>query len=153
MRHSYDVVIATRNRPQALTLSVPLLLQQDPQPQQIIVVDSSDNPDEISAVIASVRARCHNPTPLRLITSPPGLPRQRNIGLKEVSAPVVFFPDDDLLVAPGALQAMLRIYDRDIDGTIGGVWMRGGPGCLNRFSASISGASAGVRLPSGGAAG
>ena len=30
--------------------------------------------------------------------------------------------------------------------------MRGGPGCLNRISASISGASAGVRLPSGGAA-
>ena len=28
----------------------------------------------------------------------------------------------------------------------------GGPGCLNRFSASISGASAGVRLPSGEAA-
>jgi hypothetical protein len=26
---------------------------------------------------------------------------------------------------------------------------RGGPGCLNRFSASIGGASAGVRLPSG----
>ena len=26
---------------------------------------------------------------------------------------------------------------------------RGGPGCLNSFSASISGASAGVRLPSG----
>ena len=33
----------------------------------------------------------------------------------------MFFPDDDLLVAPGALQAMLRIYDRDTDGTIGGV--------------------------------
>ena len=30
---------------------------------------------------------------------------------------------------------------------------RGGPGCLNRISASLSGASAGVRLPSGGAAG
>ena len=30
---------------------------------------------------------------------------------------------------------------------------RGGPGCLNSFSASISGASAGVRLPCGGAAG
>jgi hypothetical protein len=29
----------------------------------------------------------------------------------------------------------------------------GGPGCLNRFSASISGASAGVRLPCGRAAG
>src|SRR6266516_356023 len=32
-------------------------------------------------------------------------------------------------------------------------WAKGGPGCLNRFSASISGASAGVRLPSGVAAG
>ncbi len=30
---------------------------------------------------------------------------------------------------------------------------RGGPGCLNSFSASMSGASAGVRLPSGEAAG
>ena len=30
---------------------------------------------------------------------------------------------------------------------------RAGPVCLNNFSASISGASAGVRLPSGGAAG
>ena len=29
---------------------------------------------------------------------------------------------------------------------------RGGPACLNRFSASLSGTSAGVRLPSGGAA-
>jgi hypothetical protein len=29
---------------------------------------------------------------------------------------------------------------------------RAGAGCLNSFSASISGASAGVRLPSGGAA-
>jgi len=29
---------------------------------------------------------------------------------------------------------------------------RAGPGCLNRFSASISGASTKVRLPSGGAA-
>jgi hypothetical protein len=31
--------------------------------------------------------------------------------------------------------------------------VRGGAGCLNRLSASISGSSAVVRLPSGGAAG
>jgi hypothetical protein len=35
--------------------------------------------------------------------------------------------------------------------TVGRV-RRAGAGCLNSFSASISGASAGVRLPSGGAA-
>jgi hypothetical protein len=33
------------------------------------------------------------------------------------------------------------------------LFFRAGPGCLNRFSASISGASAEVRLPSGVAAG
>jgi hypothetical protein len=45
----------------------------------------------------------------------------------------------------------------DIEARYHGVFIttkedRGGPGCLNRFSASISGASAGVRLPSGEAA-
>jgi hypothetical protein len=36
---------------------------------------------------------------------------------------------------------------------LAGDWRRrGGPGCLNRFYASISGVSAGVRLPCGGAA-
>jgi hypothetical protein len=34
-----------------------------------------------------------------------------------------------------------------------GSMVRGGPGCLKSFSASMSGASAGVRLPSGEAAG
>ena len=38
-------------------------------------------------------------------------------------------------------------------GTEGYMSNRAGPVCLNNFSASISGASAGVRLPSGGAAG
>ena len=39
------------------------------------------------------------------------------------------------------------------DRSVGLMTCRGGLGCLNRFSASISGASAGVRLPSGAAAG
>jgi hypothetical protein len=43
----------------------------------------------------------------------------------------------------------------DSHGDAGADWRNGraGPGCLNSFSASISGASAGVRLPCGGAAG
>jgi hypothetical protein len=41
-----------------------------------------------------------------------------------------------------------------LDSAICEAWIeyRGGPGCLNRFSASISGVSTKVRLPSGGAA-
>ena len=62
------------------------------------------------------------------------------------------------------LAAAAGLNNKEIAGKVGvctataGTWRnrfaeRGGPGCLNRFSASISGASAGVRLPCGGAAG
>ena len=48
----------------------------------------------------------------------------------------------------------LSFAQNDVFWTIGKLDdQRGGLGCLNRFSASISGASAGVRLPSGAAAG
>ena len=50
----------------------------------------------------------------------------------------------------GVVRDRLERPGHEIDGCLA---IRGGPGCLNRFSASLSGASAGVRLPSGLAAG
>ena len=58
-----------------------------------------------------------------------------------------------------AVDAGNDAFNPRVEGALGeraiGFWLtvRGGLGCLNRFSASISGASAGVRLPSGAAAG
>ncbi len=49
--------------------------------------------------------------------------------------------------------ALGRAWMTRIDGSQGWSVPRAGPGCLNRISASISGASAGVRLPDGAAAG
>jgi hypothetical protein len=46
-----------------------------------------------------------------------------------------------------------NLREHQVLNCVGVVATRGGPGCLNRFSASISGASARVRLPSGVAAG
>jgi hypothetical protein len=51
--------------------------------------------------------------------------------------------DNDDLIDPGSIDLRHDCAD---------AFDRGGPGCLNRFSASISGASTKVRLPSGGAA-
>ena len=58
----------------------------------------------------------------------------------------------------GELSAAAEKDWRDVEPAIFGTLLeqaldRGGPGCLNRFSASISGASASVKLPSGVAAG
>jgi HdeA/HdeB family len=56
------------------------------------------------------------------------------------------------ITTPNLIAAWLSgYYNAKRNNTI--IDLRGGPGCLNRFSASISGASAGVRLPSGVAAG
>lgn len=120
MTHTdYATVIVTRNRPEALALSLPLMLVQSRLPQNILVVDSSD--DSRANIALVNRLASTTPVPLRHMTSPPGMTVQRNIGLATVTAPVVFFPDDDSLVLPGALEAMMRIYDLDQQGLIGGV--------------------------------
>jgi len=52
-------------------------------------------------------------------------------------------------VAPSQLFTWWRLVAQGALTVAGAGEERGGPGCLNRFSASISGASAGVKLPSG----
>jgi len=116
---TYDAAIATRNRPDALSLSIPLLLSQSRLPEKIIIVDSSDDALPVQSLVADLRKTTD--IPITLINSKPGLPLQRNIALEHVDSDVVFFPDDDSLVLPGAIEAMMRIYERDQDGIVGGV--------------------------------
>lgn len=115
----YSTVIVTRNRPEALALSLPLMLGQSRLPQDILVVDSSDDPLPNQTLVDRLAAQTD--VPLRHMTSPAGMTVQRNIGLAQVSSEVVFFPDDDSLVLPGSLEAMMRIYDLDTQGVVGGV--------------------------------
>lgn len=115
----YATIIVTRNRADALALSLPLMLTQSRLPQEVLVVDSSDDPAANMALVDRLAAI--TPVPLRHISSPPGMTVQRNIGLAQITAPVVFFPDDDSLVLPGALAAMMRIYDLDRAQVVGGV--------------------------------
>ena len=116
---TYDAVIATRNRPEALALSIPLLLGQSRPPARLIVIDSSDD----HAVVADiVRAAVEDaPVSLTIEEAPAGLTRQRNRGLAHVTAPVVFFPDDDSLLCAGAAEAILGVYERDEAGVVAGV--------------------------------
>lgn len=116
---TYCTVVVTRNRPAALALSLPLMLAQSRLPERIVVIDSSDDPAANVALTAGLDARA--PMPVRHIVSPPGMTVQRNIGLAEVSSDVVFFPDDDSLLLPGAMAAIMRVYDTDTGGRVGGV--------------------------------
>jgi glycosyltransferase involved in cell wall biosynthesis len=134
-RLDFDVVIATRNRPQALLLSIPLILGQSRQPRKLIVVDSSDDHAAVAAAIAEAVAKAGAKAgekaggkagagwrgTLVVERSGPGLTHQRNRGLAHVEAEVVIFPDDDSLFHPGAAEAIMRAYELDTGGRIAGV--------------------------------
>lgn len=116
---SFTTVIATRNRPDALALSLPLHLTQTCLPEAIIIVDSSDDPSPNQRLVQDLASQTS--VALKHLLSPPGITVQRNIGLDQVSSDIVFFPDDDSLVHPLALEGMMRVYSRDEEGIIGGV--------------------------------
>ncbi|EIE49065.1 hypothetical protein AL035_16160 [Salipiger aestuarii] len=108
---SFDVVIATRNRPEALALTIPLLLGQSRRPEKLIIIDSSDDHAPVAQVVADTTAG----QGIEVIVehTKRGTARQRNRGLSHVSADVVFFPDDDTLFFPGTSAAIMDIYERD----------------------------------------
>ena len=121
---AYDVVIATRNRPAALALSVPRILAQSHRPGRIVLVDASDDPAPAPAAARRAMAEhaAGRPVPELVVRRcRANLPAQRNVGLIEVRAPVVMFPDDDGLWHDGVAEAMLDAYARDTGGLIGGV--------------------------------
>jgi GT2 family glycosyltransferase len=116
---SFTVAVVTRNRADALALSLPLFVADAVKPKSVLIVDSSDDPTENLATVARVAATTEVPIIHRV--SPPGMTVQRNIALGMVDTEVVVFPDDDSLVHPGALSEMMRVYERDRAGVIGGV--------------------------------
>lgn len=118
----YDVVIATRNRLGALKLSVPLILNQEQAPRRLIVVDASDDIKAVRQFMNQVANR--QEVDFEVLFSKPNLPYQRNLGLARVISPVVIFPDDDSLWWPGVAKSIMRIYERDTAGDIGGVCAR-----------------------------
>lgn len=117
-----DVVIVTRNRPAALSLSLPLVLRQSVSPQQVVIVDSSDDREPVAALVRNA-VTCSN-IPILLLHSGRGIPLQRNVALKRVTADVTLFLDDDSLLLPGAIASIMRIYELDEDEAIGGVCSR-----------------------------
>ncbi len=115
----YAVVIATRNRLEALRLSIPRMLEQSPPPSELIVVDSSD--DHLAVARFVDEAAASHAVITQVVRSERGLTLQRNVGLALVTAPVVFFPDDDSIWFPGMAQAILAVYERDAAGAISAV--------------------------------
>jgi glycosyltransferase involved in cell wall biosynthesis len=116
---AYTIVIATRNRPAALRLSIPRMLAQSRPPAQLIVVDSSD--DHAATVRAVKESVADHSVALTILQSERGLTLQRNASLARIKHPVVFFPDDDSIWFPGTAEIQMDAYERDEENKIAAI--------------------------------
>lgn len=116
----YAIVVATRNRLDALSVSVPLFLGQTAQPSEIVIVDASDDHAAVRAFIDPFKSR--SDIRIECVESQKrNLPAQRNIGVDHIEADIVLFPDDDAFWRPDTASGFLEAYAADTQRVIGGV--------------------------------
>lgn len=113
------VVIATRNRPEPIGDTLRSLNRQTVLPGTVIVVDSSDG-RETGDVVAGLQASLRFPVVYRH-TDVRSAARQRNMGAEQESSDIVLFLDDDLELDPACVGEILRVFEDDAAGRIGGV--------------------------------
>lgn len=99
------VAICTRERPNDLTLALEAACALRPSPLEILVVDNNpttSRTQEVVANFANVRYLRENR---------PGLDAARNRALREATAPIVAFTDDDAVPEPGWLGHLLQPFE------------------------------------------
>src|SRR6185503_15168066 len=111
-RAGITVVVCTQQRPQSLTRFLDSLAAQDARPDELIIVDASedDATEELLSQrlgIGDIADRCLY---FRVSGSLKGITRQRNLALRWVSADLVAFFDDDVELLPGCLREMERVH-------------------------------------------
>jgi GT2 family glycosyltransferase len=110
-----SIIIITRNRPDVLQHCLAHVQAQSYPHKQIIVIDSSSN-DESEQVVAQY----HGVISVRLHGQRNNMPQARNEGLAISSGELIAFIDDDAMVQPGWLDALLDTYRDETVGGVGG---------------------------------
>lgn len=103
-----SLVICTRDRVDALrrTLDTVDALEASPGVATEVVVVDNGSTDGTGAFLADVGSRLR--LPVRVVVEPePGLGRARNAGLRAAVGDVVWFTDDDCLLAPESLRRLV----------------------------------------------
>lgn len=98
-----STLIPTRNRKDSLCRLLDSLEKQSFLPDEIIIVDASDNPLN--------REDLQNQFPRLRITlqvSQPSVCMQRNLGIKKAQSPYIFLCDDDIEVSEGYIATLMQ---------------------------------------------
>ncbi|MBN1793577.1 MAG: glycosyltransferase family 2 protein [Candidatus Omnitrophica bacterium] len=112
------VIIGTRNRVAALLTCVSSLVSQTRRPDEVIIIDDGAMDDTgIRRLFARHSIR------YRYVKKEDhfGLVYSRNMGARLLTSDIALFLDDDVILDRGYIEAILRVYQQDTDGTVGGV--------------------------------
>jgi GT2 family glycosyltransferase len=136
-----SVVVATRNRPEPIGNTLRSLNEQTMLPGIVVIVDSSDG-RQTAEVVERLReslrfAVAYQRTEIRSAA------RQRNIGAERDASDIVLFLDDDVDLDRSCLAEILKVFESDPAGRVGGVSatisneVYSDPKGLNRFLLGI----------------
>lgn len=104
-------IICTKDRPIDLAKILGSMVDGTRKPDQLIIVDGSDEP------VKDVVDKFAELNPLYLTVRPPGLAKQRNVGIKNLQADMdwVGFLDDDLVLEEHCLKSLEEFVENKPD--------------------------------------
>ncbi|MCB6972414.1 MULTISPECIES: glycosyltransferase family 2 protein [Butyricimonas] len=105
-----SLILCTRNRRDILIHNLGLYANQLSGNDEVIIVDSSDEPKEV-CVDDIPNAKSN----IRYYHTRPGLPLQRNYGIKRASCDLVMFLDDDIYLYDGVLDRVKLFFVQNGD--------------------------------------
>lgn len=149
-RLTLSIIICTKDREAVLRDTLATLFAQTRLPEELLLVDDGNLP--AAALVALVERQgmaCHY-----FKKAQPGLVASRNLGIDQAKGDIILFLDDDVLLEPDYLAALMAVYEADVTGKVGGVEgalrQEYAPGVLAflRFF-WLDGKKPGVILPSG----
>lgn len=112
-----SIVICTKEREEDLRKALRSIAAQTRLPDEVVIVDSGQDEELGSRLAGEV------PSQVRFcyVRSIPGLTVQRNTGIRNSTGDVLMFIDDDVVLEPGYVEAVLTAFSQDKDGVIGAV--------------------------------
>jgi len=114
MSISNSVVVATKDRPDDIINFLDSLNNQTTKPNEIIIVDSSDNPLwKNENFLQNFNTKKFPQIKMIYKHTNPGLTFQRNVGIKAASCDVVHFFDDDVILGKNYLQEINKTFEQN----------------------------------------
>jgi glycosyltransferase involved in cell wall biosynthesis len=118
---SVSIIVCTYRRADELEHLLRCLTRQTHRSFEVLVVDGSGADPIVRERVAAISVQESDRLPLRLITAPTGLTKQRNIGLAEARGDLIAFLDDDVSIGPTFLADVVRRFRQPGLEDVGGI--------------------------------